>query len=340
MNLTSEQKAIGKENFYATIGSELIPRKPGGNLRDFLKKTNSEELKSGEGLGAEYFGYGTVDRPVRVAVLGTGDEGSVLIGAINPKYVQVVAIADIRPFNQHRAFHGDVETESAMKVRKGLMAVYGWETEEEAKKHVRVYGDYKELLEKEKNHTDEDTKIEAVIIGLPLFLHAPAAIAAMENGYHVLTEKLMGHTVANCKEMARASKKFGKHLATGHQRHYNVLYDHAVKLLQSGVLGDLHYIRAQWHRNNRPGNDSWKPAIPDSVKKEVEYDASGNEHKKGKLERELDSLRRRLAEQEKGLADALKRARTAAEKAKITAAREPDVKLLRKKVAQKEAQLL
>ncbi len=326
MHLTSEQRLIGKENFSATIGSDLIPRSPGESLRAFLKKTTAQDLKSGEGLGAAYFGYGTVERPVRVAVLGTGDEGSVLIGAINPKYVQVVAIADIRPFNQYRAFHGDVESEAAMKVRRGLMKVYGWETEEEARKNVRVYNDYKELLEKEKDHADEETKIEAVIIGLPLFLHAPAAIAAMQQGYHVLTEKLMGHSVANCKEMARAAQKFNKHLATGHQRHYNILYDHAVKLLQSGVMGELHYIRAQWHRNNKPGADSWKPPVPDGLKKEVDLDANGNPHKQGKIERELVSFKRKLEELEK-LPEAAQKIRA------------EEIDLWRQKVAQKEAQI-
>ncbi len=326
MHLTSEQRLIGKQNFCATIGSDLVPHSQGESLRAFLKKGNAAELSSGHGLGAAYFGYGTVDRPVRVAVLGTGDEGSVLIGAINPKYVQVVAIADIRPFNQYRAFHGDVDA----AVRKGLLKVYenepGWKTEEEARKHVRVYGDYKELLEKEKENTDENTRVEAVIIGLPLFLHAPAAIEAMKCGFHVLTEKLMGHTVANCKEMGRAAEKYKKHLATGHQRHYNILYDHAVKLLQSGVLGDLHYVRAQWHRNNKPGADSWQPPLPDGIKREVELDADGNPHKQGKIERELTSAKNKLT--------ALLRQPPAVQRTK-----KEEIDLARKKIAQKEAQL-
>ena len=279
-----------------------------------MKKGNAQELSSGNGLGAAYFGYGTVERPVRVAVLGTGDEGSVLIGAINPKYVQVVAIADIRPFNQYRAFHGDVDGETAMKVRKGLMKVYDWKTEADARNHVRVYGDYKELLEKEKENTDEETRVEAVIIGLPLFLHAPAAIEAMKAGFHVLTEKLMGHTIANCKEMARAAEKFKKHLATGHQRHYNILYDHAVKLLQSGVLGDLHYVRAQWHRNNKPGGDSWQPPLPDGIKKE-----------NSKIEKDLKSLKDRLV--------VLLKEEPAVQKAKAA-----EIDLTKKKIAQKESQ--
>src|SRR5690606_9343483 len=98
MNLTPEEQAVGKENYYEAMG---VTR------RDFLKGAIAAGAVSGAGLGAMYFGYGTVSDPVRVGVIGTGDEGSVLIGAINPNYIQVKAICDIRPFNRHRAFHGD-----------------------------------------------------------------------------------------------------------------------------------------------------------------------------------------------------------------------------------------
>jgi predicted dehydrogenase len=260
MHLTPEQRDIGQENFYAAIGSDLL-------RRDLLKKVNTQELKSGKGLGAEFFGYGTVEKPVRVAVLGAGDEGNILIGAMNPKYVQVVAFADIRPFNQYRTFHGDASNANTLALRPGLIKVFGWKDEAEARENVKVFGDYKELLDFYKDK-EGDEGIEAVIIGLPLFLHADATIRSLKQGYHVLTEKLMAHTVAQCKEMARAAEQYKRHCATGHQRHYNVLYDHAVKMLQSGVLGDLHYIRAQWHRNNQPGADSWKQPIPKEVRPE------------------------------------------------------------------------
>lgn len=57
----------------------------------------------------------------------------------------------------------------------------------------------------------------------------------MMRGKHVLTEKLMAHNVAQCKAMARVAKETGLHLATGHQRHYSVLYDNAVHLLRFGL---------------------------------------------------------------------------------------------------------
>ena len=255
MILSSEERAVGKENFHAAIGSKPVRRKL---LEESIRK-DGKGVASKDGLGALYFGYQSVAEPVRVGVIGTGDEGSVLIGAINPKYIAVRAIADIRPYNVHRAFHGDYFTEA--KTRPGLMAIYDWKSEDAARKEVKVYGDYKELIAHAK-----DDKLEAVIIALPLHLHAPVAIAAMQAGLHVITEKLMGHTVCQCKEMALAAKQTDRLLATGHQRHYSILYDNAVELLRQGLLGELHYIRAQWHRGNLPGHDSWQPPLPESVK--------------------------------------------------------------------------
>jgi predicted dehydrogenase len=78
----------------------------------------------------------------------------------------------------------------------------------------------------------------------------------------VLTEKLMAHNVAQCKVMGRLAYDQDLYLATGHQRHYSILYDNAVNLIRWGLLGQLHHIRAQWHRGNLPGRDSWQQPLP------------------------------------------------------------------------------
>jgi predicted dehydrogenase len=257
MYLSPEQRAIGKENFNAAIGSKSI-------RRDLLKKTIKDDAASGDGLGDIYFGYGkSLAEPLRVGVIGTGDEGCVLIGAIDPKFISVKSIADIRPYNIWRGFNGDFYSESARKVRPGLLKVFDWKTEDEARKNVKVYGAFDELIKNAK-----DDGIEAVIIALPLHLHAQAAIAAMKAGLHVMTEKLMGHTVHECKEMARVANQTGLLLAVGHQRHYNILYENSVEMIRKGLLGELHYIRAQWHRGNLPGNDSWQQPMPKAAKPE------------------------------------------------------------------------
>ena len=243
MNLTPEQRELGKRNFERVLG---VTR------RDFLKTATA-----GLPAGAFYFGYKQVTgNPVRAGIIGTGDEGGVLITEHNPQYLQFVAYCDIRPSNQKRAMEGDPNS----TVRIGFKRKYGVA---EAEK-IKLYVDYKDLL--------ADPNVEMIVIALPLHLHAPVAIEAMKAGKHVLTEKLMAHSVSDCKEMIRVSRDTRKLLAVGHQRHYSVLYDNAVAVIHSGVLGDIRHVRALWHRNNTwpqdpekpdgPLRDSWKPKIP------------------------------------------------------------------------------
>ncbi|MHB1034740.1 MAG: Gfo/Idh/MocA family protein [Pirellulales bacterium] len=286
MNLTPEQKAIGKANFETVIGT---------TRRDFLMKGIAAGVVSGAGLGSFYYGYGkSVGDPVKIGVIGTGDEGNVLIGALTPSYQQVVAIADIRPYNVHRAFHGDQSSPAVAKIRCGLMKKYGWKTEDEARKNVKVYADYKELL--------KDPKVEAIVIALPLFLHDKVAIEAMQAGKHVLTEKLMAHSVHQCKDMARISAQTNMLLATGHQRHYSILYENAVETIRQGLLGDLHFIRAQWHRGNLPGKDSWSMPLPDAkMKKQVADLEKRRDKAKGT---EADNLTKKIEQLKEQLADA------------------------------------
>ncbi len=276
-DLTDKQREAGKKAFEEAVRQ---------TRRDFLKQAALAGVVSGGSLGAFYFGYqATLPHPVRVGILGTGDEGCVLIGAINPEFIEVKAIADLRPYNIHRAFEGDWYSADALAARPGLLAKYGWKTRQEAEKHVAVFRDYNELLE-----AAEQLRLEAVIIALPLHLHAPAALKAMERRLHVFTEKLMARTVGQCKDMARLSRQKGLYLAVGHQRHYNILYQEAVDMIRRGLLGDLHYIRAQWHRGNLPGADSWAMPLPPGVK-DPKQDPQAN-----RLAEELESWKRRLAE--------------------------------------------
>ncbi len=296
MNLTPEQRALGRKNFQGQM-----------SRRGFLAASAAAGAVAGGSVGAFYFGYQKAHgQPLRVGVLGTGDEGSVLIGAVNPQFLQVTCIADIRPYNVHRAFHGDHNSDAALTVRCGLMSKYDWKSEDAARKHVKVYGDYRELIDAERDN------IDGVIVALPLHLHAPASIAAMRAGLHVMTEKLMGHSVHACKEMALVAEETKKILATGHQRHYNILYHEAMDTIQRGTLGDLHYIRAQWHRGNMPGRDSWQQPLPPGVKdSDPQADALEKKLKSWKRKlasvsgREIDVWRKKVAQLEAQIADSV-----------------------------------
>ena len=227
LNLTPEQKQVGRENFQTALGF---------TRRDFLAGA-----AVGVPLGAFCFGYAKLDgNPVRAGIIGCGDEGQVLVAESNPDYIEFIGFSDIRPSNQKRAMDGEPRGP-----RVGFRRKYG---EEKAKQVARrstenhYHDDYHNML--------ADPDIELVVIALPLHLHDKVAIEAMRAGKHVLCEKLMAQSVGRCKEMIRVSQEEKKLLAVGHQRHYSVLYDNAVSVVHSGMLGDIRHIRALWHRNN------------------------------------------------------------------------------------------
>jgi len=285
IDLTPEQKDVGKANFERTVGglADLDDKAAGGDLsrRKFMKGL----LAAGATLpvaAATYFGYKFSEvqgKPVKAALIGGGDEGGVLVGEHNPHYLEFVAVADIRPSNRKRIFDGDDKPTSP---RKGFKRIYG----QDAEKKIDTFDDYKKMLR-------ERPDIEAVVMALPLHLHAPVAIACMEAGkergkpIHVLTEKLMAWNVGQCKKMIDVAEQTDSILCIGHQRHYSLLYAHAVEVLRSGVVGDVKHIRALWHRNNslpvleggkekkdKDGSimirDSWRPEVAAADRKELE----------------------------------------------------------------------
>jgi predicted dehydrogenase len=230
LDLTAEHKELGKGN--ANVAAGDLTR------RGFMKSMALGAAGLAPVAAGTYFGYEALQgKPVKAALIGCGDEGGVLLGEHDPKYIEFVALCDIRPFNQKRIIEGEGET----ALRKGYKRIYG----ADAAKRVasgHMYTDYKEMLDKEKD-------LEAVVIALPLHLHSQVSIDCMKAGKHVLCEKLMARTIVQCKEMIKVAKETGKILSIGHQRHYSLLYAHATEMIQAGLLGDINHIRALWHRN-------------------------------------------------------------------------------------------
>src|SRR5688572_23217839 len=109
LDMTPEQKAIGKENFNRVVGKLAGQDQQGITRRDFMRGL----IAAGAVVpisAAAYFGYTNsafANRPVKAGLIGAGDEGGVLVGDHNPAYVEFVAYSDIRPTNQNRIFTGE-----------------------------------------------------------------------------------------------------------------------------------------------------------------------------------------------------------------------------------------
>src|SRR5262249_41241949 len=134
-------------------------------------------------LGAFYFGYEKITRPVKVGFIGTGDEGSVLLTQHPPEYMDIVALADLRPSNRKRALNGDGNQDPL-----GLIKKPG----RDKATSIKQYDDHTAML--------NDPEVEAVVIAVPLNVHARLTIDALKHDKHVLCEKLMAHNITECKE--------------------------------------------------------------------------------------------------------------------------------------------
>lgn len=82
-----------------------------------------------------------------------------------------------------------------------------------------------------------DPSIDLVDLCLPPNLHASATIKALQAGKHVLVEKPMALTTAECKRMVEAASKSGKHVFVAHVLPYLPEYTFARKLIESGKYG-------------------------------------------------------------------------------------------------------
>lgn len=99
----------------------------------------------------------------------------------------------------------------------------------------RWYADWRDLI--------DDDKIDAVYIATPVFLHAEQTIAAAEAGKHVLCEKPMAITAADCDRMIAACRANNVRLGVAYYRRFYPVLARVRELLAFGEIG--HAVVAQ-----------------------------------------------------------------------------------------------
>jgi len=90
-----------------------------------------------------------------------------------------------------------------------------------------------------------DPDINVVYVGSPNGLHASQTIEAAAAGKHVLCEKPMAPTVAECRSMIEACRKNGVRLGLGLQYRQHPAHRKAREIVAAGDLGQLVYVNAQ-----------------------------------------------------------------------------------------------
>ncbi|MDR1766584.1 MAG: Gfo/Idh/MocA family oxidoreductase [Lachnospiraceae bacterium] len=162
---------------------------------------------------------------LNVALIGCGwiGEGKHVPAVCSQPDLRMAALCDIDP--------GKAES---LKVKFGL---------EDAK----IYTDYKEML--------RDPGIDIVQVATPNPLHCEMTVAALEAGKHVLCEKPMATTKADCEKMIAAARKANRKLTVGYQWRYRPEALYVKQACDDGVLGDIYYAKA--HATRYRGVPAW-----------------------------------------------------------------------------------
>jgi predicted dehydrogenase len=117
---------------------------------------------------------------------------------------------------------------------------------------AKVFKDYKDLLASD---------VDAVIIATPVFLHPEMLEAAIKAGKHVYMEKPAGLDVAGCKRVMRAADGADRKLniSFGFQQRYGPVYLKAKQMLDSGTIGKIRGVHAQFIKGAVTGKE---PVLP------------------------------------------------------------------------------
>jgi hypothetical protein len=116
---------------------------------------------------------------------------------------------------------------------------------------ARLYTDYRELLEREKD-------LEAVLIATPDHTHAVISMAAMKAGKHVYCQKPLTHDVYEARMLAKAAKELGVVTQMGIQGHSTDDLRTACEWIWDGAIGEVREVEAWCSLTYYPwGHASW-----------------------------------------------------------------------------------
>ena len=178
--------------------------------------------------------------PVTLAVLGVGARGSMFSSFAErfPDRARVVAVADPRAGRR-----------DALAGRLGVAA-------------GRRFGDWRELA-------DQGRLADAVVVATPDREHAAASVRFAELGYHVLLEKPIAPTWAECVAVVDAVEQAGVILAVCHVMRYTAYTEAVHRVVAEGRVGAIagiehlepvgwwhfahSYVRGNWRRAGQSG---------------------------------------------------------------------------------------
>ena len=150
------------------------------------------------------------DRQLRLGIIGLGRAFMLMLPTLahHPR-LQLVAAIDPRPEARER-FAADLD--------------------------ARAYESVEELC--------ADPAVEAVYIATPHQFHVEHVTAAAAHGKHILVEKPMALTLADCSAVIAAARRAGVHMIVGHSHSFDAPILRTRALIEDGAFGRVRMITA------------------------------------------------------------------------------------------------
>lgn len=197
------------------------------NRRDALRTSAAAGVAFAAPMFVPAGVFGANDTPV-MGLIGSGGRGRSVMNMHQHHGIKFVAISDV----------------SEPKIEAGLR-----DAARNNSGKVDVYRDFREMLDR--------SDIDAVVIGTPEHQHCSQMVAAVQAGKDVYCEKPMSHSIEEGAWAVREVRKTKQVVQIGMQRRSAPLIHEGLKVIQSGILGDVTFVKAQWNWNaSGPQNNS------------------------------------------------------------------------------------
>lgn len=161
-------------------------------------------------------------QPLRIGICGLGFMGRQYFSHLRDHAsTRVVAVCDRDAGRRAGDWSDSVGNIGAREGQRGDMA------------GINAYADWNELI--------ADESVDAVAITLPTPMHTDATVRALEAGKHVLCEKPMALTLADCDRMIAAAQRSGRTLMVAQCIRFWPQYEEIKRRVDAGEIGAVRF---------------------------------------------------------------------------------------------------
>jgi predicted dehydrogenase len=193
-------------------------KKLSNNRREFLGTSISAGVAVGLAQGGFFSAptYASENKKLGFALVGLGNlaTNQIAPGLLNSAHCKLTAIVT-----------GTPEKEKKWADKYGI-----------SRDHIYNYQSFDKIA--------SDDAIDVVYVVLPNSMHAEYTVRAAKAGKHVLCEKPMANSAADCRDMIAACKSADRKLAIGYRCQYEPHHVKSIELARSKELGALKMIEA------------------------------------------------------------------------------------------------